>query len=84
MSAVIGDSAAHGLSRFARSLMAWGSDARNTMQQNFAEYLQEESGALPSRVDMDRFRGEVSVLRDDVARFEARLRRLQANRTGDA
>jgi len=84
LSAVIGDSAAHGLSQFARQLKEWGSEARATLQQNFAEYLQEESGALPSRADMERFRNDVSVLRDDVARMEARLKRLAASRASDA
>ena len=50
--------------------------------QNLSEYLQEESRAVPSRYEADRFRGRVDTLRDDVARFEARLKRLEAE-SGD-
>ena len=55
------------------------------MRQNLSEYLQEESRAVPSRHEVDTFRQQVDTLRDDVARFEARLNWLAASRpaTGD-
>ena len=40
--------------------------------------VQEESGILPTEVEIERFIQEVDVLRDDVERLEARLRRLEA------
>ena len=77
LSSVIGDAAAHGIGEFVRGLGSWGRDAGRTMQQNVGEYLQEESRAVPGRHEAEAFREDVGTLRDDVARFEARLKRLE-------
>jgi ubiquinone biosynthesis protein UbiJ len=77
ISAVVGDVAAHGIGEFARSLGAWGREASDTMRQNLGEYLQEESRVAPSRYEVNVFRDEVETLRDDVARFDARLKKLE-------
>ena len=73
LSNLVGDSAAQNIGQFARQFRSWAADARQTMQQNVSEYLQEESGAVPSRMEVDDFREQIDMLRDDVARFEARL-----------
>lgn len=80
LSILIGDSAAQGVSEFGRRLRDWGEEAGRTMRQNISEYLQEESRAVPGQDEVAAFRHSVSELRDDVARFEARLRRFEANR----
>ena len=77
ISAVVGDVAAHGIGEFARGLGDWGREAGDTMRQNLGEYLQEESRVAPSRHEVDAFRDAVETLRDDVARFDARLKRLE-------
>jgi ubiquinone biosynthesis protein UbiJ len=77
LSSLVGDAAAHGIGEFLRGAGRWGREARATMQQNIGEYLQEESRALPSQFEADAFREDVAILRDDVARFEARLKRLE-------
>jgi ubiquinone biosynthesis accessory factor UbiJ len=79
LSGVIGDVAAHGLGEFARSVSHWGREAGSTLRQNLREYLQEEQRSVPSRYEVDRFRHDVEAMRDDVARFEARLRHLEQN-----
>ncbi len=76
LSAVIGDVAAHRLGEIARGVERWGRDATAVMGANVREYLQEESGDVPSRYEVDRFAEDVATLRDDVARAEARLKRL--------
>lgn len=81
LSMLLGDTAAHNLGEFARRARAWGKSAVATMQQNISEYLQEESRAVPSQHEVDQFRQNVNTLRDDVARFEARLQRLQVKQT---
>ena len=83
LSSVVGDVAAHGVGQFVRTLGQWGRAAGDTMRQNVAEYLQEESRAVPTRYEVDNFREQVNTLRDDVARFEKRLQGLEApaNRT---
>lgn len=82
MSGVIGDVAAHEIGEFARRLGRWGSEARDTLRRNLSEYLQEESRALPTRYEANAFRDRVESLRDDVARMNARLTRLES-RTGN-
>ena len=78
---LLGDSAAQNLGDLARKLHGWGEEAQKTMQQNLSEYLAEESRAVPSRLEVELFRQDVNKLRDDVARFEARLNRVQILRT---
>lgn len=78
LSAVIGDVAAHGIGEFVRGVSEWGREARATMRQNVGEYLQEESRAVPNRYEAESFREKVGALRDDVARFEARMKNLEA------
>lgn len=77
LSRLVGDVAAHGIGDVVRGIGNWGRDARSILRQNISEYLQEESRALPSRYEVERFRGRVELLRDDVARLEARIRRLE-------
>lgn len=77
LSGIVGDVAAHGLGDFARSLVNWTRNAGATLRQNASEYLQEESGALPSRHEFDRFSADVERTRDDVARIDARLKRIE-------
>jgi ubiquinone biosynthesis protein UbiJ len=77
LSTVVGDIAAHRLGEFARGLRSWSRQAGDTMSENIREYLQEESRRAPSRYEVERFGRQVQVLRDDVARAEARLKQLE-------
>ncbi len=77
LSNVVGDVAAHRLGEIARGVTDWGREARTTMGANIREYLQEESRDLPSRYEVEKFADNVDRLRDDVARLEARIDRLQ-------
>ena len=76
LSTVIGDVASHRLGELVRGFGNWARDPRSTMGTNVREFLQEESGDLPSRYEVQRFTQQVDSLRDDVARLEARLNRL--------
>lgn len=80
LSGVVGDVVAHSIGEFARNARRWGEEASGTFRQNVSEYLQEESRAVPGRHETDAFRNKVEALRDDVARFEARLKRLEEKR----
>jgi len=79
LSGIVGDAAAHRLGELARGFGRWGREARSTMGANIREYLQEESRDAPSRYEVEKFNTNVSKLRDDVDRIEARLNRLQDN-----
>ena len=83
ISTVIGDAAAHGLGELFRGFSAWRRNAHETMSQNVSEYLQEESQSVPTRDEIDGFRHEVSTLRDDVARLDARMRKLLEQHAAD-
>ncbi len=78
LSGLVGDVAAHEIGEFARRLGRWGEQARDTMRQNLSEYLQEESRALPTRYEVEEFHERVEALRDDAARLDARLKRLES------
>ena len=80
LSGAVGDVVAHTVGEFARSVGRWGKQARSTLRQNVSEYLQEESRSVPSRYETEALRKNVEALRDDVARFEARLKHLEATR----
>lgn len=80
LSNVVGDVAAHRLGEIARGVGRWSRDARTTMGANIREYLQEESGDVPSRDEVERFAADVDTLRDDVERAAARLNRLTGDR----
>jgi len=80
LSGIIGDVTAHRLGEIARGVGRWGRDARSTMGANIREYLQEESRDVPSRYELDAFSSNISTLRDDVDRVEARLNRLLKDR----
>lgn len=80
LSGALGDVVAHNVGEIARGIASWGREARATMRQNVAEYLQEESRSVPSRYEFDSFRNSVESLRDGVARVEARLNRRDDSR----
>jgi len=77
LSTLIGDVAAHRAGQIARGVGNWAKETRKTLGSNIREYLQEESGDVPSRYEVERFTHQVDSLRDDVARLEARLDRLK-------
>ncbi len=77
LSRIVGDEAASQLGSLARGFIDWGREARSTMTGNLREYLQEESGDVPSRYEVERFGKNVGRLRDDVDRLEARLEQLE-------
>jgi ubiquinone biosynthesis protein UbiJ len=80
LSRVVGDVAAHRLAELGRGVRNWARAASTTMGNNVREYLQEESRDLPTRYEVDRFSSDLGVLRDDVERLAARLRRLEDSR----
>ncbi len=78
LSGLVGDIAAHGVGNFVRGVGEWGRKTGRTLSQNMSEYLQEESRAVPGRYEVESFRDKVGTLRDDVARFEARLKNMES------
>ncbi len=77
LSHLTGDIAAHKLGDLIRATGAWGQQAIGVLGRNTAEYLQQESRDLPTAEEVAAFNQEVDTLRDDVARLDARIARLQ-------
>ena len=77
LSKLTGDVIAHQVGNLVRGVMQWGKKAGDTLQQDLAEYLHEESRVLPVRHEVDEFINVVDEVRMAVDRLQARLRRLQ-------
>ena len=73
----IGDIPAHALGRAAHGAGAWLRRAASALRMNTAEYLQEESRALPAPLEAQAFYDDVERLRDGVERAAVRLARLE-------
>ena len=76
----VGDVPAHALGLVVRGVGAWLARAGGALRMNTAEFLQEESRALPAPLEAQGFYSDVERLRDDVERLAARLTRLERNR----
>lgn len=76
----LGDVPAHALGSAARGFSAWLERAGAALRMNTAEYLQEESRAMPAPLEAQAFYADVERLRDDVERAEARLALLERRR----
>jgi len=81
LSGWVGDIPAHALGRRFRGLAKWSARAMRSLEADTAEFLHEESTALPRPDEIRAFCGEVDRLRDDVERAAERLERLGRLRT---
>lgn len=81
---VSGDVTAHKLGRLFRGGQTWLSESLQTFQLNTAEFLQEESRAVPARPEVDHHYQAINCLRDDCERLAARIDRLQSALVSDS
>lgn len=72
-----GDVAAYHIGACIKKISRSFHHARQSMQTNMTEYLQEEMTLLPPQEAIDNFFHDIHTLADDVARMEARIQRLQ-------
>ena len=77
LSHIVGDVLAHELGSRTREFGSWLRQAMDTVTQNGNEYLHEELRLLISRVELDPFLLEIDILRNDAARLEKRIERLE-------
>jgi ubiquinone biosynthesis protein UbiJ len=83
VSRLLGDAAAHRLGGLARDLGRWADRLFGNGLATTGEYLREERRWLPSAPAVAARREDIAILRDDVARVEARIRLLEEqNRAG--
>lgn len=76
LSRVFGDALARRMLDGGRHVIAWGSDAAEKLAQNLAEYWTEERPLLARPDEVHRFRDEVNLLGDHLARIEKRIEAL--------
>ena len=77
LSKVVGDAAAHRAVGTAKAAAGWGKDAAGRLAASAAEYFTEESPLIASRVKVEGFVDDVSLLRDAVERLEKRIENLE-------
>jgi len=70
------DLLAHNIGRLVQGFQQWQPQAKQTLEQNIAEYFQQESGMLPFAEEMEPFSKAVDTIRNDVDRLEARIQRI--------
>ncbi len=76
LSHITGDVIAHQIGRGLRSLMQWGHQIEDSLRQDTAEYLQEETQLVASRDEVEAFNQAIDTLRNDAERLQARWQRL--------
>jgi ubiquinone biosynthesis protein UbiJ len=73
----LGERLAREISTSIRAAAAWTKQARLTFQWNLAEFLQEETRALPAPLEAEDLYRRIDQLRDDVERLQVRIDRLK-------
>ena len=77
LSRFTGDIIAHKTGNLARDITSWHQHALQTLLLDGREYLLEESHMTPQASEVEQFSTQISQLRNDTARLELRLQRLQ-------
>lgn len=77
LSSITGDLVAFKTGSLIRNFNSWGKDALNTLELDAREYIQDEGQLTPHAIEFEDFTQNISQLRDDTARLEARLSRIQ-------
>lgn len=72
-----GDIAAHRIEQSVKGLFSFGQRAKDKLQQDVTEYLQEEVRYLPTATECDTLFDAIDTIRSDVARIDAKIKRLQ-------
>lgn len=78
LASILGDIPARRLSLAGAAFLTSTQASGKRAMENLREYVAEESGLLPPSSAVIEFAGEVDRLRDDIARLEKRLQRLES------
>ncbi|MGL4996882.1 MAG: ubiquinone biosynthesis accessory factor UbiJ [Deefgea sp.] len=77
LSLLIGDILAHRVSRVGASLLNTPKEMGQRMAVTVVEYVRDEKKILPQKHHVTEFCDQVDTLRDDIARLDKRLQRLE-------
>jgi len=78
LSRFMGGAAAHQFGRIAKGLFSWGKKTAQTLQQETAAYLRDDSRDVLASDEMEEFVAGVEELGDDLDHLQVRLDRLVA------
>jgi len=73
---ITGDTLSYPIAHGIKKVALWAKDSHQSMQQNIAEYLREESRLLPDKSEIKAYIRDIDTLRADFDRLEARINRL--------
>lgn len=77
LSKVIGDAAAHRVTETGKAAVAGARRTGGTLARSLADFLVEEHPMLVARPRLDAMRTEIGMLRDDLARLEKRIEKIE-------
>ena len=77
LSRLVGDIAAHRAVSVARGVAAWHRQAARNAVENLVEYFGEEQPLVVKKAALEDLAGATAALRDDLARLEKRLKKLE-------
>ena len=77
LSSYTGDLVAFKAGSLIRSFSTWGKNTLKTLELDAREYVQDEGNLTPYPAELNEFAAGISQLRNDTARLEARIFRLQ-------
>lgn len=77
---LVGDIPAHRLAQTVRSVARWHADAAQRLGENLRDYLVVEQPTLVAQPALEDLLQEATTLRDDLARLEKRIARLESRR----
>ena len=73
LSRLTGDAVAHQIGRYSRGFRQWLSERGESLQENTADYLRDETDNVPHNWELNEFVEQVDDLRDRVDLLEARI-----------
>ena len=77
LSRLVCDIAAHRAVGLARGMVDWQRSTAQRVVENLAEYFSEEQPMVVKHAALEALSGETTALRDDLARLDKRLRKLE-------
>jgi ubiquinone biosynthesis accessory factor UbiJ len=77
LSRVVGDGIAYPLAQYLKTLSQWAKQSVVNLSQNMTDFVQAEMDYLVPEEELQVFFSDVDDLRDNLARLQARIERLQ-------
>jgi len=83
LSHLVGDPMARKVTEINIELGKYLRQALSTISENTTDYIQHEAQLSPAPIEVENFKSDVSQLRSDIARMEARVKLLQKQHTAE-